>query len=352
VLQHLTAYGLDAFFATQLDPGIDAAQRLARVIAVQRSELSVVRESGDLRVSLSAELRRGQLVDRPTVGDWVVLNARGDTIEGVLERRSLFRRAAAGRGDEVQPIAANVDTVFVLSACNEEFKESRLERYLALCREAGALPVVVLTKSDLAENPESYRERALALQQDLAVLTVNALDSSSLEALQPWLDAGRTVTLAGSSGVGKSTLLNSLAGSELAATRGVRLQDQRGRHTTTHRALYRLPSGALLIDVPGMRELRVAEVDEALDEVFDDIEELALVCRFSDCAHESEPGCAVNRAIDEGHLDARRLASYRKLRAENREATASIEQKRSREKRFSRDVDAAKARKAWRRREP
>jgi len=351
VLRHLAAYGLDDFFTVQLESGIDARQRIARVIAVQRSELSVVRESGDLRVSLPPDLKRGRLLDRPTVGDWVVLNTRGDTVERVLERRSLFRRAAAGRGDEVQPIAANVDTVFVLSACNEEFSEARLERYLALCREAGAASVVVLTKADLAGDPRGYRERALRLQQDLAVVLVNARDVRGLEALQPWLVPGSTVALTGSSGVGKSTLLNSLAGTELAATQGVR-QDQRGRHTTTFRALYRLPSGVLLIDVPGMRELRVAEVDDALDDVFEDIEELALACRFSDCAHESEPGCAVNRAIDEGRLDARRLASYRKLRSENREASASIALKRSRDKRFSRDVDAAKVRKAWRRVDP
>ncbi|MEE4278876.1 MAG: ribosome small subunit-dependent GTPase A [Halieaceae bacterium] len=338
----LVDFGLDAWVLQQLAESSRPRAQLGRVTEVQRSELRVMTDEGERRVSLAMELLRSDLIDRPTVGDWVVLNERRDTVEQVLDRRSLFKRAAAGRGDEIQPIAANVDTVFVVSSCNDEFKEARIERYLALCHEAGVVPVLVLSKADLSDDPLAYEERARKLHSQLAVEVVNATDPEDLAGLEAWIRPRSTVALVGSSGVGKSTLLNALAGKEMAATQGIREQDARGRHTTTHRALYRLPGGGLLIDVPGMRELRVTDVDEALGDVFEDIDRLAGRCRFSDCAHASEPGCAIKAAIEDGALDPRRLASYQKLQSENVEATATIAQRRARARGFAKVVAEAK----------
>ncbi|MEL7043441.1 MAG: ribosome small subunit-dependent GTPase A, partial [Pseudomonadota bacterium] len=271
---YLVDYGLSDFEREQLAADETEAE-LARVTEVQRSNLKVVTDCDERRLEWSAKLQQTALVDRPTVGDWVLLNEDRSDIARVLERRSLFKRAAAGRGDEIQPIAANVDTVLIVSSCNEEFKESRLERYLALCREANSEPMVVLTKADLCAEPESYRRRAESVQAGLAVEVVNARDAEQLDGIRGKLAPRSTAALVGSSGVGKSTLLNALAGSELAATQGIREGDKKGRHTTTHRSLYRVPGDLLIIDVPGMRELRVAEADDALLNVFDDIEELA-----------------------------------------------------------------------------
>ena len=341
MIEDLVAYGLSDFEREQLAPD-EAEAKLARVTEVQRSNLKVVTESGERRLEWSAKQQQAALVDRPTVGDWVLLDDAGTDIARVLKRRSLFKRAAAGRGDEIQPIAANVDTVLIVSSCNEEFKESRLERYLALCREANSEPLVVLTKADLCTEPETYRQRAEAVQAGLEVVAVNARDAEQLDGIRGRLAPRTTAALVGSSGVGKSTLLNALAGSELAATQGIREGDKKGRHTTTHRSLYRVPGDLLIIDVPGMRELRVAEADDALLDVFDDIEELARGCRFKDCAHEAEPGCAVKKAISEGKMDDRRLASYRKLQLENAEATATIAERRTAGKGLARKVAGAK----------
>jgi ribosome biogenesis GTPase len=261
----------------------------------------------------------------------------------------VFRRIASGRKTEIQLVAANIDVLFVVSSCNEEFKESRLERYLTLAAEAGAIPVVVLTKIDLTDAAAAFVTRARAVQAGVAVVSVNALDPASFGELEAWIEPGSTVALVGSSGVGKSTILNSLVGSAVAATAGIREDDKKGRHTTSHRALYRLPGGGLVIDVPGMRELGVADIDEALGAVFGDIESLSLGCRFPDCGHDSEPGCAVRQAIDNGDIDARRLANYRKLVRENRRHTASLSEVRKRGRELARQVKQVSALKRGRR---
>lgn len=337
----LVDYGLSNFERAQLAEN-ETEAKLGRVTEVQRSNLKVVTDRGERRLHWSTQLQQKALFDRPTVGDWVLLNDDLSDIARLLERRSLFKRAAAGRGDEIQPIAANVDTVLIVSSCNEEFKESRLERYLALCREANSDPLVVLTKADLCAEPESFRRRAAAVQTGLEVVVVNARRAEQLEGIRAKLAPRSTAALVGSSGVGKSTLLNALAGSELAATQDIREGDKKGRHTTTHRSLYRVPGDLLIIDVPGMRELRVAEADDALLNVFDDIEALARRCRFNDCAHEAEPGCAVKKAILAGQLDERRLVSYRKLQLENAEASATIAERRAADRGFARRVESAK----------
>lgn len=339
ILQKL---GLVPFFTQQLTD-IDLLQeRVGRVTSVQRSRSTVVCGTGEQVVELSSGLRQSAAMDRPTVGDWVVLDASLSRIERVFERKSLFKRLAAGSGNTIQPIAANIDILFVVTSCNEELKESRLERYLALCAEAGAMPVIVLTKADLCNDVDRYVQRARNAQAGVAVETANARDPETLAGVRSWIDQASTVALVGSSGVGKSTLLNSLAGHALAATGEIREDDKKGRHTTTHRQLHILPSGGLLVDVPGMRELRVAEVEQSLGDVFDDIERLARDCQFADCQHDTEPGCAVLRAIEEDRIDRRRLANYRKLLRENALATATLAEKRAQGRAFAKVVKAGK----------
>lgn len=339
----LTKLGLVPYFTQQLADSYEALERLARVVAVHRSKTVVVRDNGEQAVELCPALHRSPAVDRPTVGDWVVLDESHARIEQVLERKSLFKRVSPGSNNEIQPIAANIDTVFIVTSCNEEFKESRLERYLALCKEAGAMPVIILTKADLADDADSYIARARKVQAGVPVEQVNTLDPAAFPVLRAWVGKTDTVALVGSSGVGKSTILNRLAETELAATGTIREDDKKGRHTTTHRELHILPAGGLVIDVPGMRELRVADINQAMSDVFQDIEALAGQCRFTDCKHEAEPGCAVQRAIEEVQLEPRRLSNYQKLLRENAQATASIAEKRARDKDFGRIVKEAKA---------
>ena len=331
------------FFTQQLADATLLQERLGRVMAVQRSKITVACDSGDRMVELSPALRRKPAIDRPTVGDWVVLDESLSRIENVLERKSLFKRLGAGASNELQPIAANIDTLFIVTSCNEEFKESRLERYLALCTEAGAMPVIVLTKADLVEDADTYVRRARKTKSGVPVEAINALDPASINGLSSWIDNTSTVALVGSSGVGKSTILNTLAGRVLASTGDIREDDKKGRHTTTHRELHILPSGGLIVDVPGMRELRVADIDGSIDAVFDDIEALAAQCRFADCNHETEPGCAVLRAIEEGELDRRRLSNYKKLLRENALATATLAEKRAQGRDFAKMVKKVKA---------
>jgi len=340
--ERLGSLGLVPFFIQQLTDDRLVGERLGRVGSVQRSRSTVVCEPGERVVELSPALRKAAAVDRPVVGDWIVLDESLSRIEQVLERKSLFRRLGAGTSNEIQPVAANIDILFVVTSCNEEFKESRLERYLSLCAEAGATAVIVLTKADLVADPSDFVHRARNVQAGVAVETANALDAATLHGVRAWIDSTTTAALVGSSGVGKSTLLNTLAGHSLAATSEIREQDKKGRHTTTHRELHILPSGGLLIDVPGMRELRVAEINQSIGTVFDDIRSLAAQCRFADCGHETEPGCAVIRAIEENRIDARRLANYRKLMRENALATATLAEKRSHGREFAKMVKDGK----------
>jgi ribosome biogenesis GTPase len=338
----LPTLGLVPFFTQQLADAKLSQERLARVASVQRSKVTVINEQGEQVVDLCSQLRDAPSIKRPTVGDWVVLDESLSRIEHVLARKSLFKRLGAGSAGDIQPIAANIDILFIVTSCNEEFKESRLERYLTLCAEAGAMPVIILTKTDLVEDIDDYVRRARSVQSDVPVETANALDSTTLDGVRAWIDQTATAAIVGSSGVGKSTLLNTLAGHSVAANNAIREQDKKGRHTTTHRELHILPSGGLLIDVPGMRELRVADIEHSLGTVFEDIEGLAAHCRFADCKHQSEPGCAVLRAIAEHKLDSRRLANYQKLRRENALANTTLAEKHIQGRNFARVIKLAK----------
>lgn len=259
--------------------------------------------------------------DRAVVGDFVRLHPHDDQILALLPRSSLFQRAAAGEHLKVQPIAGNIDTVLVVTGLDRDFNVRRLERYLVLVNASGAAPVLVLTKTDRCDDVAALREQLAGIEASgVPVVAVNAKDAESLAVLSPWLQPGHSVVLVGSSGAGKSTLTNTLTGREKMKTGAVRASDSRGRHTTTHRALITLPQGACLIDTPGMRELKLTGVEDVADAVFDDIEALAHDCRFRDCQHQREPGCAVIAALEAGALDPARFANYRKLLGERDQA--------------------------------
>ncbi len=332
--------GLTPFFTQQL--GAEEIERglLARVTEVQRSHISVSDGIDEWRITPGGTWYQLPAAQRPTVGDWLLLDEPHEKILRLLERKSLFKRVAAGTRVEVQLIAANIDTLFIVTSCNDEFEESRLERYLALAVEADVDPVVILTKADLSDKAEAYVDRVRTIGIDLPVEIVNALDPDTLSGAMAWVSKGSTIALVGSSGVGKSTLVNSLAGSKLVETGAIREQDAKGRHTTSYRSLHRLPGGGLLLDVPGMRELKVAELDTALAEVFADIETLAKQCRFRDCDHNDEPGCAVRGAVDSGEINERRLSNYKKLVLEESRNTASIAERRHRDRQFGKTIKA------------
>lgn len=312
-----------------------------RVIAVHRGVLEVIGPAFEGRVApLGTETPA-------TVGDWLVLDGGNRRPSRLLERRTLLQRKRPGEGREVQLIGANVDTLFLVTSANDEFNPARLERYLAIAREAEVTPVVVITKADLVADSRPYQVAARGLTPGLVVEAIDARSVPEIAALQPWLQPGQTVALLGSSGVGKSTLVNSLMGAEHQATAVIRETDARGRHTTTGRSLHRLAGGAWLLDTPGMRELQLVDAAEGIGEVFDDITALADACRFTDCRHESEPGCAIQGAIATGGLDPDRLGRYQKLVREERHNSESVAEARARFRSFgkvAKEIMAAKER--------
>ncbi|RYD44944.1 MAG: ribosome small subunit-dependent GTPase A [Sphingomonadales bacterium] len=254
------------------------------------------------------------------MGDWLLVDR--DTLQAVrvLGRMNLFKRRSPGDPRKEQMIAANVDTLFIVASCNQDFSVARLERYLVLAHEVGVDPVVVLTKTDLTDTPEEFAAAARAIEPGLRVESVNGRDPTSVARLANWCGEGETVALLGSSGVGKSTLVNTLRGSDSIATQAIRAGDDTGRHTTTAREMHRLDRGGWLLDTPGMRELQLSDAAAGISEVFDDFILMAQQCRFSNCAHGAEPGCAVRAAIAEGVLTTDRFDRWRKLAAEENPA--------------------------------
>jgi ribosome biogenesis GTPase len=309
----LRQLGWGPFFQAQITGSHRGELIPARVVAVHRSGLTLVFEGGRVDIPLSGRWFQRPPEQRPTIGDWVLLNRQRNSVERLLERRSLLKRVASGRTRDVQLLAANVDTMFLVSSCNEDFNPGRIERYLTLALEAGVEPVVVLTKSDQVTDPDAYADAVRALKTDLEVEVVDAREAATLSGVTAWCGEGQTVALLGSSGVGKSTLVNTLSGAQVQLTQEIREDDGKGRHTTTHRSLHLLPQGGLVVDNPGMRELSLTEADEGVQALFADIDDLGNRCRFRNCQHLREPGCAVQAAIVAGELDPRRLDSYRKL---------------------------------------
>ena len=323
----LASLGWRPHFQSQLDPNKVATP--ARVMAVHRGRVELAEDEGFASIALHGYSASLGL----TVGDWVLVNADKSQITERLQPFGLFQRRAAGTGGEIQAIAANVDTLFIVTSANRDFNVARLERYLAIAHEAGAFSIVVITKADLAESIEDFVELAQALSPGLLVESLDARSPEQVAVLRAWCEEGQTVALLGSSGVGKSTIINTLSGSE-QLTLATREDDQRGRHTTTSRTMHKLEDGGWLIDTPGMRELQLVDVAHGLDDVFSDVAELAAQCRFADCGHDSEPGCAIQAAVDAGTLDVDRLRRYRKLRSEDRRNTETTAERRSRDKHF------------------
>jgi ribosome biogenesis GTPase len=306
---------------------------VVRVIAQHRNRLDLLGEAGERGLDLHPDM------PGITVGDWLLLSPEGN-FDKLLERQSLFRRKAAGSKVGEQLIAANVDTLFIVTSLNDDFNLNRIERYLSLANEVGVAPVIILSKADLSDDPETFCRQIQALDSLLMVVTINCLDADEIHKLSPWCETGNTVALMGSSGVGKSTLVNTLLGKTVQSTGAIREDDNKGRHITTGRSLHRIPQGGLLLDTPGMRELQLADCDVGVNTTFADITSLAERCRFGNCQHDSEPGCAVQNAIGRGELKARRLLSYQKLMREQAFNSATLAEKRAKDKSFGKMIKA------------
>ena len=328
--------GWSDFFQHQGDAETLNAMRLT---AVHRSEVEALSPTGPHR--LTVPFSTGDL----TPGDWVETENES-IVKQCLKRQSSLKRGSAGAEAQAQLIAANVTTLGIVTSCNADFNIARLERYLVVATDGGCLPLVILTKPDLSDNADDYLRQARRLSPLVTAIAINATDPGDVARLHAWCKNGETLALVGSSGVGKTTLRNALTG-ETAATQGIREDDAKGRHTTTSRALVRTRAGGWLIDTPGMRALPLVDVSDGIETVFGDIEDLAIKCKFSDCAHESEPGCAVQRAVNTGDLDRARLERWRKLKREDARHSETAHEHRARMKSFGTMVKGAKQRKGW-----
>lgn len=310
--------GWNTFFEEQRTSD-EAGLEPGRIAAVHRSRLSVILNNRPVRLILPPLTDTGLFA----VGDWVLVAPRTEALVRRLTRRTVMERHVPGSAAP-QLVAANVDTLFIVTSHNADFNLERLERYLALALQGGVDPVILLTKGDTTADTETHRSRAAALKHGLTVLSLDPRSAGAVDILDPWCGPGRTVAVVGSSGVGKSTLVNTLSGlnrDQAQLTGGVRSHDDKGRHTTTARSLHAMASGGWVIDTPGMRTLNVGDAAHGIETLFAEITKLAPSCRFSDCTHLHEPGCAVRDAIAAGTLDPGRLARWRTLFVENRENT-------------------------------
>lgn len=325
----LKTLGWQPHFAQQTSVDELAVTPPARIIEVHRNGLRVMGDGIDETIPPLADA---------TVGDWLLLDRGQPHSSFVLARKSLLKRRAPGTDRQVQLIAANIDTVFIVSSCNQDFNIARLERYIALAFEADIAPVIVLTKTDLSPDGQDYADRARAISDLVPVIGLDARGGEPKEKLAGWCGPGKTIAFLGSSGVGKSTLTNALAGTQSIATQPIREDDAKGRHTTTRRQLHLVPGGCLVLDTPGMRELQLADAASGIDDVFADLHTLSAHCRFNDCQHLSEPGCAVREAIERGEADEAKLSRWHKLKAEERFNSASLAERRTRDKAFGKMV--------------
>ncbi|MFI5360410.1 MAG: ribosome small subunit-dependent GTPase A [Elusimicrobiota bacterium] len=303
----------------------------ARVVLEQRGLFGVATAAGERSARLPGALRHrtAARADLPAVGDWIgvedVPAEKTLIVRHILKRRTKLSRKAAGETLEEQVIAANIDSVFVITALNRDFNARRLERFMAVCRESGAEPVVLLNKLDTCPDPSPYLAEANAAAAGAPVVALSAITGAGTDALARWIKPGRTIGFVGSSGVGKSTLVNRLLGTQNIRTFATRASDERGRHTTTHRQMFVLPGGGVLVDTPGMREMQFWEAERGLAAAFDEIETLASLCRFGNCGHDSEPGCAVKAGVEKGEVTPQRLESWRKLKLELKARTARVD---------------------------
>jgi ribosome biogenesis GTPase len=318
----LTTFGWNDFFEGNFRSYAAQGFLAGRVALEHKNLLRVYTQHGEVCAEISGKLRHEATSrrDLPAVGDWVVIRTRPEggrvMIHAVLPRRTSFARKIAGSRTEEQIVGANVDTVFLLTSLNQDFSLRRIERYLLIARESGANPIIILSKSDLCERVAGPINEMQAVARDVPIHAISVVTGSGLQDIAQYFERGETVALLGSSGVGKSTLINHLAGFDRLKVQTVREGDDRGRHTTTHRELVLLPAGGLVLDTPGMRELQMFEGDESLQLVFDDIEALAARCFFSDCRHHDEPRCMVREALVAGTIDTGRYQSYEKLHKE------------------------------------
>lgn len=313
----IKSYGWDEYFEREWNKSAVEGLLPGRIVADYGQMLRVITETGEMLVN--RPLRKLDNDMQIAVGDWVgvegVSQNQSPCVRMVLARRTKFSRAASGIEVKEQIVAANVDTVFLTQSLNRDFNMKRLERYMIAAWESGAVPVVVLTKADCCDNVADKMSAVYVTAPGVEVHAVSCVTGEGIEALKKYLVPGKTIALLGSSGVGKSTLVNTLAGKEILKTQEIR-EDDRGRHTTTHRELVLLPEGGLILDTPGMRTLSLWEADLGMEVMFGDVEELVRLCRFSDCTHESEPGCAVKEALETGKLEMKRWESWLKLQKE------------------------------------
>ncbi len=319
-LINIKKYGFSEVFSSEIPE--DDPLEPARVLSQEKGFYRVVTDNGEKLAEVSGKFRFQTTVpsEYPVVGDFVLVNwnesGNSAIIESLLPRKSAFIRKAAGESQQEQVVAANIDTVFLCMALNNDFNLRRLERYISIAWNSGAMPVVVLTKSDLCDDLENKLSEVSSIAFGIDILVTTSMEEDGYKELLPFISEGKTIAIIGSSGVGKSTMINRLLGKEYLKTNGLR-NDDKGRHTTTRRELFLLPSGGMVIDTPGMREFGMWDNDTGIERTFTDIEELASQCKFRNCTHTNEPGCAIRSALTMGELQIDRWQSYQKLKAEN-----------------------------------
>jgi len=321
-MRDLAAFGWNEFFARHFKTYQASGYTSARVVLEHKNFFRVYTQYGEVLAEISGKLRHEAVNrrDLPAVGDWVVIRSQPKdsrvVIHAVLPRRTSFVRKIAGSRTDEQIVGTNIDTVFLLTSLNQDFSLRRIERYLVTAWESGANPIIVLSKSDLCDCVDERIDDVQGVAPGVAIHAISVVTGTGLDDIAQYFKRGHTVALLGSSGVGKSTLINHLAGDDQLKVQTVREHDDRGKHTTTHRELILLPGGGLVLDTAGMRELQLWDGDESLQLVFDDIEALAEECFFGDCRHEDEPRCAVRNALEAGAIDTGRYESYKKLQKE------------------------------------
>ncbi|MES9991566.1 MAG: ribosome small subunit-dependent GTPase A [Candidatus Thiodiazotropha sp.] len=344
-ISSLLDLGWNNYFQSQLDLNVLETQLPFRVVSVQRNLIECMgldKEGEQAELEFSTYFWRHEQPEKhPAVGDWLMVD---HTLEPLytLERKTFIKRRAAGKEALIQPIAANIDTLFIVTSCNDDFNLNRIERYLSVAAESNIHCLLVLTKIDLCADLAPYIDALSKSHPNLPLEMVNATDPAALGVLEKWISCGQTVALLGSSGVGKSTIINSLTGRVDQETAAIRQSDSKGRHTTTSRSLHALPGGGLLLDNPGMRELQIVDSEAGIKTAFSDIDTLAQGCRFKNCQHISEPGCAVIKEVEAGRLEQRRLDNYHKLISEQARNNESLAERRNADRALGRFYKQAK----------